>query len=163
MGLRGTERYSSHRKWHRVRMALMLLVGGISSSNAQMMSPGGATGSPMSGGRGGHHQGQQQGSQSAPVLAPIPVVKEPWPRLDSGAIFCKSRDDLLRLQDTASTGPAPACHVIRQRTAIQILDRDGPSRTHVVTTDDAKQAGWTNAYLSSEPPPSATTPTPVRH
>jgi hypothetical protein len=34
----------------------------------------------------------------------------------------------------------------------QILDRDGPSRTHVVATDETKQTGWTNNYLPFEPP-----------
>jgi hypothetical protein len=154
----------------RLAIGLILLAGGLTPANAQTGT--GSPGTPqtgggmMGGGHGGRHRNQQQNGQPAPALAPLPVVKEPWPRLDSGAILCKSRDDLLRYQTgsgAASTGPAPDCHVIRQRTAIQILDRDGPSRAHVVTTDDAKQTGWTNAYLSSEPPPSATTPTAVKH
>jgi hypothetical protein len=154
----------------KLAIGLILLVSGLTPANAQTGT--GSPGTPptgggmMGGGHGGRHRNQQQNGQPPPALAPLPVVKEPWPRLDSGAILCKSRDDLLRYQTgsgAVSTGPAPDCHVIRQRTAIQILDRDGPSRAHVATTDDAKQTGWTNAYLASAPPPSATTPTAVNH
>jgi hypothetical protein len=138
-------------------------------STATPQAGGGMMGGGMMGsGRGGRHRNQQQNTQQAPALAPLPVVKEPWPRLDAGAILCKTRDDLARYQmrgvgGSETTGPAPDCHLIRKLTPIQILDRDGPSHTHVVTTDDAKQTGWTNAYLTSEPPPSTATPTPVKH
>ena len=51
-------------------------------------------------------------------------------------------------------GKAPDCHTISRQTGIQILDRDGPSRTQIVTTDESKETGWTNSYLPSTPPPS---------
>lgn len=138
---------------------LTLLLGGMASASAQIsLDAPGAAGMP--GGRGGHRQGPQQETRTAPVLAPLPPVKEPWPRLEAGAVLCKSRDDLVRYQTKGMAGPPPDCHGIRQRMAIQILDRDGLSHTHVVATDDAKQTGWTNAYLPVSPPPSATTATP---
>ena len=75
--------------------------------------------------------------------------------------MCKSRDDLVRYQTQiangasgATAGLAPDCHIIRKQTGIQILARDGPSRTQIVTTDQSKETGWTNSYLPSTPPPS---------
>ena len=101
----------------KLAIGLILLAGGLTPANAQTGT--GSPGTPqtgggmMGGGHGGRHRNQQQNGQPAPALAPLPVVKEPWPRLDSGAIVCKSRDDLLRYQTgsgAASTGPAPDCH-----------------------------------------------------
>lgn len=131
-------------------LTLLLLSGAVSAAHAQ-----------LGGGGRGDQQGNQQSQKSA-APAPVPIVPEPWPRLDVGAIFCKSREDLVRYQlkmigDPAAAGPAPDCRVIRKQTAIQILDRDGPSRTQVVTTDSAKLNGWTNTYLPATPPPSSST------
>jgi hypothetical protein len=139
----------------RLAMALTLFLGSPATSQAQM------AGGQVGGGRGGRHKGQQQSQQTAPPPPPV-IVPEPWPRLDSGAIFCRSQADLVRYQTdpvagagTREPSPAPDCHVIQQRTVIQILERDGPSRTHVVFSGAEKQSGWTNAYLPSKPPPSA--------
>jgi len=143
------------RAWSGPALALLLLFGTASAAEAQW---GGGHGLPQGG-------GQQQTPQKSttPAPAPVTIVPEPWPRLDVGALFCKSREDLVRYQmklagdpAAAAPGPAPDCRVVRKQTAIQILDRDGPSRTQVVTTDAAKQTGWTNAYLPPTPPPSAT-------
>jgi hypothetical protein len=68
----------------------------------------------------------------------------------------KSRDDLLRCQTRAS-GLAPDCHNIRQRVAIQILERDRPPYTNVIATDDPKQTAWPDTHLPVSLPPSATT------
>jgi hypothetical protein len=133
-------------------IALVLLFGAAASANAQM------------GGHGGRQKNQQQASQqTAPSPLP-PIVAETWPRLDIGAILCASRDDLVSYQRQVAAGPgaaaprpAPDCLIIQQQTAIQILDRDGPSRTHVATTDAAKRTGWTDAYLPATPPPSVAT------
>jgi hypothetical protein len=165
---------SAHGFASKLAIGMVLLLGGLTPANAQTgtgstgssQMGGGMIGGGMTGGGQGRNRHQQQNSQPTPVLAPLPVVKQVWPRLDSGAILCKTRDDLLRHQidsGAASAGPPPDCHLIRKLTPIQILDRDGPSHTHVVTTDDAKQTGWTNAYLTSEPPPSTSTPIPAKH
>lgn len=137
------------RRWAWPTLALLLLFGAASSAEAQL------------GGGRGDRQGNGQPQEKSATPAPVPVVPEPWPRLDIGAILCKSRDDLIRYQlkmvgDPGAAGPPPDCRVIRKQTAIEILNRDGPSRTEIVSTDAAKQTGWTNAYLPSTPPPSST-------
>ena len=74
--------------------------------------------------------------------------------------MCKSRDDLVKYQKLTGSGGSPAglagCRLISKQLGIQIVERDGPSRTQIVTTDDAKESGWTNAYLPSTPPAAAT-------
>jgi hypothetical protein len=99
-----------------------------------------------------------------PAVKPkeLEAVREPWPRLEAGALLCKSRDDLVKYQtkiaDGANTATAEQsldCHKLRKQTGIQILDHDGPSRTQVVTTEKSKETGWTNTYLPATPPQSA--------
>jgi hypothetical protein len=131
----------------------MLLFGAMASADAQ-----------MGGGHGRRQKSQQQTPQQSPA-AVVPNVPEVWPRLEDGALVCKSRDDLVRYQTQMSSGasaaratiavPSPDCHTIKKQTGIQILDHDGPSRTQIVTTDDAKETGWTNSYLPSTPPSGA--------
>jgi hypothetical protein len=112
------------------------------------------------GGRGGGQRGQQQQQPpSSSTTKPSPGIPEPWPRLESGALLCKSRDDLVTYQKKIAGGAgivaaqqATGCHSIRKQTAIQILDRDGPSRTEIVTSDDAKETGWTNTFLPDQKP-----------
>jgi hypothetical protein len=84
------------------------------------------------------------------------MVRAPWPRLDAGAILCKSRDDLVNYQKQvaagaggAGTGQKPDCRVVEESMAIHILDREGVARTEVAATGVAKQTGWTDAYLPS--------------
>jgi hypothetical protein len=130
--------------------ALLLLLGAMASAHAQ-----------ISGGHGRRQKNQQQTPQQSPAPTAAPTLPEIWPRLEDGALICKSRDDLVRYQTqignaarAATAGPAPDCHTIRKQTGIQILDHDGPSRTQIVTTDESKETGWTNSYLPSTPPPS---------
>jgi hypothetical protein len=128
---------------------------------AMAQSFGNGTGDDSSGSGMGRHQGRRGQSngqtQQAPALPPLPVVRAPWPRLDSGAILCKSRDDLVSYQKLAAggagTGQKPDCRVIEQPLAIQILDRESVARTEVAVTGAAKQTGWTDAYLPSTPSP----------
>jgi hypothetical protein len=136
--------------WRRLALALLLLFGAIASAHAQ-----------IGGGHGRRQQNQQQTPQQSPAPTETPAVPEIWPRLENGALICKSRDDLVRYQtqiasgaSDAAAGQAPDCHTIRKRTGIQILAHDGPSRTQIVTTDESKETGWTNSYLPSTPPPS---------
>jgi hypothetical protein len=132
-------------------MALMLFLGATASAYAQ-----------MGGGHGRRQKDQQQAPSKSQTPTPVPAVPEIWPRLEVGALICKSRDDLVRYQTQIadSGGAAPTagqpseCHTVSKQTGIQILDRDGPSRTQIVTTDEAKETGWTNSYLPSTPPPS---------
>jgi hypothetical protein len=104
--------------------------------------------------RGG--QGQSGGQPHSPAPPPLPVLKAPWPRLDTGAILCNSREDLVAYQNRQAgepaSGPAPDCHVIQRLTPVQILDREGLARTHVALTDASKQTGWTDVYIPATPP-----------
>ena len=115
-------------------VAVLLLLGATASAHAQ-----------IGGGHGRRQNNQQQTPQqsSAPTT---PFLPEIWPRLEEGALICKSRDDLVRYQtqiahgSSATTpGQAPDCHTIRKQTGIQILAHDGPSRTQIVTTDESKE------------------------
>ena len=135
--------------WRGLAMALLLLLGAMASAHAQI---------------GGSHGRRQNNKQQTPQQSPAPTtpfLPEIWPRLEEGALICKSRDDLVRYQtqiangSSATTpGQAPDCHTIRKQTGIQILAHDGPSRTQIVTTDESKETWWTNSYLPSTPPPS---------
>jgi hypothetical protein len=137
--------------WRRLAMALMLLLGATASAHAQ-----------FGGGHGHRQRDQQQTPQKSKAPTPLPALPEIWPRLEGGALICKSRDDLVRYQaqiaNAASApttaGQASDCHTVSKQTGIQILDHDGPSRTRIVTTDESKETGWTNSYLPSTPPPS---------
>jgi hypothetical protein len=131
-------------------MALLLLLGAMASAHAQ-----------IGGGHGRRHNNQQQTPQQSPAPTTL-FLPEIWPRLEEGALICKSRDDLVTYQmqiaaasgATTPPGQAPDCHTIRKQTGIQILAHDGPSRTQIVTTDVSKETWWTNSYLPSTPPPS---------
>jgi hypothetical protein len=132
--------------WRRLAMVLLLLFGAIASAHAQ-----------FGGSHGRGQKNQQQTPQQSPTPPEPPAVPEIWPRLEDGALICKSRDDLVRYQaqiadgaNGAAAGQAPDCHTIRKQTGIQILARDGPSRTQIVTTDESKETGWTNSYLSQK-------------
>jgi hypothetical protein len=140
----------AHRPWRGLAMALLLLGAAAVSARAQ-----------TGGGHGGRQRSQQQTPQQSPAPPPPASVPEPWPRLDAGSLLCKSRDALVRYQRQLADGAnvvaaaqASECHTIPKQTGIKILDSDGPSRTQVVTTDESKESGWTNAYLPSTPPSS---------
>lgn len=141
--------------WWSIVLTLLLLVGAAPAAEAQ-----------IGGGRYGRQQEPPTTQQPAPQPVPKPkdpeAVPEPWPRLEVGALLCKSRDDLVKYQtkiadgaNAASAEQALDCHKLRKQTGIKILDHDGPSRTQVVTTDKVKETGWTNTYLPATPPQSA--------
>lgn len=93
----------------------------------------------------------------APPPAPrtAPTV---WPRLDPGAILCRTADDLDRhaantVARVSGTSTMPAdCHLIAQPTGIQIVSREGLGRTQVKVTGSGEN-GWTNAWLPEKAPP----------
>ena len=90
-----------------------------------------------------------------PEVKPQPLA---WPRLDPGAVLCRSEADLERLNANrhGGSGGGPAeCRIIAQPTAITIVTRSGPGRTEVQVTG-AKETGWTDAWLPSKAPASAT-------
>jgi hypothetical protein len=142
--------------WRGLALALALLLGATAPADAQV---GSRIGRPRD-------EAPQKAPDQTPQQTPKPpeVVPEPWPRLEIGALLCKSRDGLVKYQtqladgaNAAAAAQASDCHPLRKQTGIQILDRDGPSRTQIVTTDETKETGWTNTYLPPTPPPGAKT------
>ncbi len=89
--------------------------------------------------------------------AEVRAVPTPWPRLDPGAVLCRSEADLARLAANRSGGPGGGvadCRIINSPTGIQIVQRLG-GRTQVQVTN-TNQTGWTDAWLP-EKSPAATT------
>lgn len=77
-----------------------------------------------------------------------------WPRLDQGAVLCKTEADLnaLAASRRGESVPRPNCQIIRGTTLIQIVKRFGPGKTQVTVTEQAGQEGWTDAWLPDKPP-----------
>jgi hypothetical protein len=97
------------------------------------------------------------GDKKAP---PPPVRAQPavWPRLDPGAVFCRTEDDLDRhaANVTArvsggSSQPAD-CRIIALPTGIQIVSRQGLGRTQVRLKTPGSETGWTDAWLPDKAP-----------
>lgn len=80
---------------------------------------------------------------------PVPARTEVWPRLDPGAVICKTQADLARLAEARRgvPGDRPNCTLIQSPTAISIVKRAGPGQTEVSLTNQNSQDGWTDAYL----------------
>jgi hypothetical protein len=110
-----------------------------------------------SGGRTHKHSQDQPagGSQSAHHQPSITIRPEPWPRLDPGAVLCRSADDLVRrsvlIRAQLDGGPpAPtstaACPLVRTPTPIEVVERHGLGQTQVRVKADGA-LGWTDVYL----------------
>jgi len=98
-----------------------------------------------------------------PGLPDVPAPPQAWPRLDAGAIICRSEDDLDRLAarhaGEPSGGPVD-CQIVHNTTAIAIVTRHGPGKTEVrLTSGQGAQVGttaWTSTFLPEKAPASAT-------
>jgi hypothetical protein len=86
---------------------------------------------------------------------------DPWPRLDPGAVLCRSPEDLARfnaLRQARLSGQAlPAegkidCSVIQATTPVTIVTREGLARTEVKLAKGDGQTGWTDIYLPTRAP-----------
>jgi hypothetical protein len=81
-----------------------------------------------------------------------------WPRLDPGAVLCRTEDDLDRhaLNMTArvsgSATQSTDCRIIARPTGIQILSRQGPGRTQVKLSTPGDVTGWTDVWLPDKAP-----------
>lgn len=88
--------------------------------------------------------------------APVKAQPLAWPRLDAGSVLCRTEDDLTRLAARRIGQPVSGsveCKIIRQATPITIVERKGPGRTQVTTTDPAAGGpGWTDAWLPAKAP-----------
>lgn len=92
--------------------------------------------------------------------APPPPVAPPtvWPRLDPGAVLCRTEDDLVRhasnMLARVSGGPTEAadCRIIPNPVGVQILSRAAPGRTQVKLAGAAAEVGWTDVWLPDRAP-----------
>jgi hypothetical protein len=97
------------------------------------------------------------GKKEAP---PPPPRAQPsvWPRLDPGAVLCRTEDDLDRhaanMTARVSGGDTRAadCRIVPQPTGIQILSRQGLGRTQVKLSTPGDVTGWTDAWLPDKAP-----------
>ena len=129
-------------------LALTVLASalGASLSHAQMR------------GSGGHHGGSQDSAtQDAPP--PPAAIPDPWPRLDPGAVLCRTLEDLARYQarlmgdqNPDPSGSPPNCRRIQERIKITILEHHGASHTKVALSGSTAETGWTDVYLPPTPP-----------
>jgi hypothetical protein len=95
--------------------------------------------------------------QGTPEVKAQPLA---WPRLDAGAVLCRSEADLDRLAQRRSgetvDGPVE-CQIIHSPTGITIVQRKGPGRTEVKPSDShPMESGWTDAWLPQKAPANAT-------
>lgn len=144
-------------------LACLALLCVAAPASAQFATDSG-TGGQSLGGRSGHHGGgrRQRGSRAAtPAVATLPPVHDPWPRLDAGALLCRTQADLqqhqaaivARISGGHSAEPS-GCWVVRAMTAVTVVERDGPARTEVrLPGSSEQQLGWTDQVMSDEPPP----------
>jgi hypothetical protein len=77
-----------------------------------------------------------------------------WPRLDPGAVLCKTEGDLQRLAEfrRGVPGDRPNCQLIQTPTAIAIVRRSGFGRTEVSLNAQQGSDGWTDAWLPERAP-----------
>jgi hypothetical protein len=149
--------------WRRLRGGagcVLAVAMALAGTTVAAQSPGGAA--PPDDGTGAsqnHHQHRRDLSNEQAKKPPLPEVKvtpEPWPRLDPGAVFCRTAEDLrqhlafvsARLDGNTSGFAEPAgCRVIRAQTAVAVLGREGPGRTQVRMSNAPAETGWTDAFL----------------
>ncbi len=98
------------------------------------------------------------GAKKDPGPPPARAPPTVWPRLDPGAVLCRTQDDLNRYAANMTarvsggeTQPAD-CRLISQPTGIQILSRQGPGSTQVKLTAAGDVTGWTNVWLPDKAP-----------
>ena len=82
-----------------------------------------------------------------------------WPRLDPGAVLCRTEDDLDRhaanmtAQVSGGYTQSADCRMITLPIGIQILSRQGLGRTEVKLSGPGNVTGWTDAWLPEKAPP----------
>jgi hypothetical protein len=94
-----------------------------------------------------------------PGLPEVKAQPQAWPRLDPGAVLCRSEADLTRLAQRRSgetvDGPVD-CQIVRGPTPITIVQRAAPGRTEVRLNDGQSTASaWTDAWLPEKLPTGA--------
>lgn len=94
-----------------------------------------------------------------PGMPDVKAQPQAWPRLDAGAVLCRSQEDLSRLAQRrtgqAVDGPVD-CQIIRTPTPITIVQRNGPGQTEVKPSSaQPMESGWTDAWLPDKAPVTA--------
>ncbi|HEX3347313.1 MAG TPA: hypothetical protein VHS58_04325 [Acetobacteraceae bacterium] len=96
---------------------------------------------------------------AGPTFSRLAVA--PWPRLDPGAILCRTRADLADHSRAVAQRAAgqqvsvlgsPDCRVVAGMTAIDIVQRASPGATEVRVKGDPNTS-WTDTWLPNQPPP----------
>jgi hypothetical protein len=129
----------------------------LSASLAAAQSPGGQAPSDLPGSTPTHQRGRANRSQQ-PQRAALPELKvqpEPWPRLDPGAVLCRTEDDFrqylaamaAKLDGASQVGRPAGCRLIQRQTPVVIVTQEGAGRTQVRISDASAETGWTDAYL----------------
>ena len=136
---------------------VVVLAGTLAAPNVAAQTSGGTTTYDSDQSTRRKPQGIPAGSKLPPAApSPVASVPEPWPRLEAGAVLCKTRDDLVRYQKRgvagSAAGAAPDCRIIGARAGVRVLVRDDPSHTQVALTDAPQQTGWTDVWLPSKAP-----------
>ena len=98
-----------------------------------------------------------------PGLPDVKTTPLAWPRLDPGAVICRSETDLSRLVARRRGEPVEGpvdCQIIRAATGIAIVQRKALGMTQVTTNSPAAGGtGWTDAWLPDKAPVRATSAT----
>jgi hypothetical protein len=89
-----------------------------------------------------------------PGLPEVKAQPTVWPRLDPGAVFCRTSDDLSRLAARRRGEPVAGpvdCRIVRIPTGISIVERNSGGMIEVKTNDpQAGGVGWTDAWLPNK-------------
>jgi len=90
-----------------------------------------------------------------PGLPEVKAQPQTWPRLDAGAVLCRTEDDLDRLAARRRGEPVAGpigCQILHGVTPIAIVQRKRLGRTEVRTIDpQAGGLGWTDVWLPERP------------
>ena len=88
-----------------------------------------------------------------PTLAPTRGIS--GPRIEAGAVLCKTPEDLQhradvnrrRVEGVPDAGdPLVGCHLVGEARAVEVLSREGMGRVQVRLKANA-EVGWTDAYI----------------
>ena len=131
---------------------LIATLAALALAGPALAQMGMGTGGGMAGTAGPSGAGRPSGQGPARAAPPPPPVASPevWPRLDPGAVFCRSAED-LRAHEAAAANPGmdrrtPGCVTVGRMTGIRILSRQG-NVTQVEVVGPRPQTGWTDAWL----------------